>query len=114
MVGPASHAEVCTLLVLGFAAVIEEALVGPCRRSMGCIARPHSPHRSIPPESSQKRRPALECLRLSLMASRAESTHSRGTPESGTGTCTHSSWGRAILTCRFLYPRLPSGPISET
>ena len=60
------------------------------------MLRPHSEHLAIPPESSQTRRPsAEEADTVALISvSRATSTHSRGMPESGTGTATHSSLGR--------------------
>ena len=52
------------------------------------MLRPHASHLAMPPESSQTRRPAADGDWLSLIASRAVSTHSRGMPESGTGTAT--------------------------
>jgi hypothetical protein len=57
------------------------------------ITLPHPPQRVIPPASSQKRCLRLAERRLSLMASLAASTSSRGMPESGTGTAIHSLWG---------------------
>jgi len=47
-----------------------------------------------PPDNSQNLHLELDEGRLSLMAARARSTISRGTPESGTGTAIHSDLQR--------------------
>jgi hypothetical protein len=79
------------------------------------MAQPHPPQRSMPPESSQNRRPADEGRRFSLIAFRAASTHSRGTPGSGTGTATHSSRGFGVDSARLTYSLsfcpIPSGKV---
>jgi hypothetical protein len=51
----------------------------------------------MPPESSHSRLPALEVLRFFFNLSLAASTHSRGMPESGTGTAVHSSFGLSAV-----------------
>src|SRR5215208_6818954 len=68
----------------------------------------------MPPESSQTRAALAEGLALSLMASRAASTHSRGMPESGTGTAIHSERGFSVTLLWRRYRRSPSGPLSAT
>src|SRR5918997_2451778 len=74
---------------------------------------PHPPQTRISPDNSQKRSPLLEGRRLRLTASLAAFTHSRGIPQSGTGTATHSSWGLITVAERQRYD-LPLGPRSET
>jgi hypothetical protein len=59
--------------------------------------------RWMPPDSSQKRRPAFEFRWLSLMVSLAASTHSRDTVKSGTGTAIHSARGLGVYLIRLLY-----------
>jgi hypothetical protein len=67
----------------------------------------------MPPDNSQNLLLEEGDLRFSLIASRAASTHSVGTPESGTGTAIHSSRGFSVDERRFLYC-LPFGPVSDT
>src|SRR5829696_1452260 len=67
------------------------------------IAQPHPPQCIMPPESSQNLRPAFEFQWLSFRAARAASTHSPGTPESGTGTAIHSSRSLGVRLVCFLY-----------
>lgn len=49
-----------------------------------------------------------------MILARAASTNALGTPESGTGTAIHCSFGLTTVFCRSLYSRVPSGPISAT
>src|SRR5215212_9970344 len=65
-------------------------------------------------ESSQMRFALTDGLALSLMASRAASTHSRGMPGSGTGTAIHSERGFSVTLLWRRYRRSPSGPLSAT
>src|SRR5918995_2318606 len=67
----------------------------------------------MPPESSQDRRPAFECLWLFFMDSLAASIHARGMPESGTGTAIHSERGLGVYEVCLLYS-LPFSPATDT
>src|SRR3712207_873961 len=69
------------------------------------MALPQSAHLMTPPVSSHTLSPALETHLLSFMASLAATTHSLGTPASGTGTAIHSSLGAGHASLDLLVAR---------